>query len=51
MAKEDEAMSLDRRTAAQRELVRVERNARLFLAGVIVLLALGIALGWRMLRG
>ena len=44
-------MALDRRTAARSELARVERKAFLFLAGVIVLLALGIALGWKMLRG
>jgi hypothetical protein len=44
-------MAFDRRTAARSELARVERKALLFLAGVIVLLALGIALGWRLLRG
>ena len=44
-------MAVDRRTAARRELARVERKALLFLAGVIVLLALGIALGVLVLRG
>jgi hypothetical protein len=44
-------MALDRRTAARREVEGVERKALLFLAGVIVLLALGIALGLRVVRG
>jgi len=44
-------MALDRRTAARREVALVERKARLFLAGVIVLLALGIALALRVMRG
>ncbi len=44
-------MSLDRRTAARREVALVERKARLFLAGVIVLLALGIAISLRLMRG
>jgi hypothetical protein len=44
-------MALDRRTAARREVARVERKALLFLAAVIVLIALGIALGLRVVRG
>jgi len=44
-------MALDRRTAARREVALVERKALLFLAGVIVLLALGIALALRVVRG
>ncbi|HEX7623717.1 MAG TPA: hypothetical protein VF400_09120 [Anaeromyxobacteraceae bacterium] len=43
-------MALDRRTAVRREVAQVERKALLFLAAVIVLVALGVGLGWMMRR-
>ena len=44
-------MAVDPRSAARRELARVERKALLFLVAVIALIAIGIAIGVKVLKG
>ncbi|HYS83230.1 MAG TPA: hypothetical protein VEM76_21180 [Anaeromyxobacteraceae bacterium] len=44
-------MAFDRRAVARSELARIERKALLFLAAVVVLLALGVGLGVWVVRG
>ena len=38
-------MEPERRSVRSKELERIERKSKLFMAGVIVLVALGVALG------